>query len=81
MRVDLWKHLAGGALSLVGGAVIVAAYRWGGPGPAAAATSTWFAIWTEAYQWVRKEGTPAWDDAAATAAPGWVAWLAIAGMG
>lgn len=46
-------------------------------GAALALTTTAFGVFYEAQQWWRKEGTVDVWDAAATAAPGWVAWLGL----
>lgn len=47
------------------------------PGAAVALVTTAFGIFYEWQQWYRKEGVVDPWDAAATAAPGWVAWLAL----
>ena len=71
----LW-HLGMGVATVIGAAVVitVAGYSFGF---ALALTTTLVGIAYEAQQKVRKEGEPSFMDAAATAAPGFVAWAVI----
>lgn len=46
-------------------------------GAALALVTTAFGVFYEVQQWYRREGKPEVLDAVATAAPGWIAWLAM----
>lgn len=46
-------------------------------GAALAFVTTAFGVFYEVQQWYRREGKPEVLDAVATAAPGWIAWLAM----
>lgn len=81
MRADLRLHLIGGFGLVAWTAVVLLVYMHFGTGPMFAAGSTLGAVGVEVYQKVRNDGTPAWDDAAMSAAPGFVAWLFCVGAG
>ena len=49
-------------------------------GAALALVTTAFGVFYEWQQWYRKEGHPDPWDAAATAAPGWLAWFVLEAM-
>ena len=49
-------------------------------GAALALVTTAFGVFYEWQQWYRKEGQPDPWDAAATAAPGWLAWFVLEAM-
>lgn len=62
------------SVSLVGFLI----YHFYGLGPAAAYSTTSYAVLYEINQKIRKEGQPDFWDAAATSLPGWLAWLILA---
>lgn len=81
MRTDLRLHLIGGFGLLAWTGLVLLAYLHFGTGPMFAAGSTLGAIGVEVYQKMRNEGTPAWEDAAMSAVPGYVAWIFCTGAG
>lgn len=77
MPRDKLLHLALGVLSLACGLLALWIYEQFGLGPTMAYTATAVGVLYELQQWYRREGQPdAWD-AAATAAPGWIAWALL----
>lgn len=74
---DKMLHVGLGVLWLCATAVNLLVYTFFGLGPALAYGTTAYAILYEINQWWRKEGTVDPWDAAATAAPGFVAWAVI----
>lgn len=78
MPKDTWSHFCAGILALVSLGVIVQTMNEHGVGPAAALTTSLLGVAYEVLQRVRGEGVPSLRDAAATAAPGWLVWLALA---
>lgn len=73
LREDLKLHLVGGAAIAAALLLLLLLPRWVGPGGTGIAVmlGSVLAGWAiEAYQKVRREGTPDWRDWVATSAPG-----------
>jgi hypothetical protein len=77
---DKVLHLCLGSLWFCAAFVSYLVLASAGVGAFLAFQTTVYAILYELSQWVRKEGEPDLLDAAATAAPGWVAWLILANV-
>lgn len=77
LRPDLITHLKWGAPLAASQAAVAYVAVHAGIGWAIALGSIALGIGVELYQRARREGTPAWDDAAASAAPGVVLGLLI----
>lgn len=80
IRKDLIAHVVIGLLAIAYSAIVLWLVQHYGYGPAAAFATTAIGIALELYQKVRHEGTPDPLDAACTAAPGWVFWIALANI-
>ena len=78
MAADKWLHLGLGLVWLWAAMVSYWVLLLLDTGPFLAYQTTVFAMLYEVNQAVRKEGQPDPLDAAATAAPGWVAWGVLA---
>lgn len=76
--LDKLLHVGLGVLALACALLGLAINVRFGLGPTLAYTSTAVGVLYEAQQAYRKEGHPDPWDAAATAAPGWIAWAALA---
>lgn len=75
---DKIMHLILGNIALAATLLLVLVFEQFGAGPAAALATTLVGVGYELQQKIRGEGEPSWQDAAATALPGWVAWLVLA---
>ncbi len=77
MPADKWLHIALGIVWLAAASVSWFVLMLFGPGAFLAYHTTTFALLYEVNQAVRGDGQPDLLDAVATAAPGWLAWLAM----
>jgi hypothetical protein len=77
---DKLLHLGLGVVWLFAAATSYWVLLLWGVGPFLAYHTTVFGLLYEVNQAVRGEGEPSPLDAAATAAPGWLAWLALEAM-
>lgn len=75
---DKLLHIALGVLAIACALLALAIFQRFGLGACLAYTSTAVGILYEVQQAFRREGQPDPWDAAATAAPGWIAWAALA---
>ncbi len=75
---DKLLHIGLGVLAIACALIALTIHAWFGLGPTLAYTTTCVGVLYELQQWYRKEGQPDLVDAAATAAPGFVAWALIA---
>jgi hypothetical protein len=80
MPADKWLHIALGCVWLFAAMTSYWVLVLWGVGPFLAYHTTVFGLLYEANQAIRKEGQPELLDAVATAAPGWLAWLALEAM-
>jgi hypothetical protein len=74
---DKLLHLGLGVVWLFAAATSYWVLQFFGPGAFLAYHTTVFGLLYEANQAIRGEGQPELLDAVATAAPGWLAWLAL----
>lgn len=74
---DKLLHFVMGALCVVVALGAVVILRTFGVGPTMAYATTFLGVFYEFQQWYRREGTPDGMDAAATAFPGWLAWVVL----
>jgi hypothetical protein len=74
---DKALHLALGVLAIACALGALTIHAWFGLGACLAYTTTAVGVLYEVQQWYRKEGQVDPWDAIATAAPGWLAWLAL----
>ena len=81
MPRDKILHLALGVLAIGCALGALTIHAWFGLGACLAYTTTAVGILYEVQQWYRREGQPELLDAAATAAPGWLAWGVLALLG
>jgi hypothetical protein len=77
MPADKWLHLALGVIWVAAAMVSYWVLMLFNVGAFIAYHSTVYALLYEVNQGVRGEGEPSLLDAVATAAPGWLAWLAL----
>lgn len=77
MPRDKLLHLALGAIAVTCALAGLWVLDTWGVGALLAYASTAVGVLYEAQQWVRKEGQVEFLDAAATALPGWVAWVLL----
>jgi hypothetical protein len=75
---DKLLHIGLGLLAIACALVALTVHAWFGLGACLAYTTTCVGVLYELQQWYRKEGQPDLVDAAATAAPGFVAWAFLA---
>ena len=71
---DKLFHIALGVLAIVCALAALMIHAFFGLGPTLAYTTTAVGVFYEAQQWWRREGSVEWQDAVATALPGFVAW-------
>jgi hypothetical protein len=74
---DILLHVAGGCALILWAVIVIVMTAGFGLGPGLATATTLGGIGYELQQRIRKEGAVSWQDAAATAAPGWAAWAAL----
>lgn len=74
MARDKLLHVLMGLMTVAAALALTLVNARFGLGPALALASTLMGVGYEFQQWYRREGQVEWQDALATAAPGWAAW-------
>lgn len=73
---DKALHVAMGAAAVIVMLLALELAAWRA-GAALALASTSLGVFYEFQQWWRREGAVEWQDAVATAAPGWIVWAGL----
>lgn len=80
MARDKLLHVLMGLVTVGAALLLTLTHGRYGLGAALALATTLMGVGYELQQWYRREGQVEWQDALATAAPGWAAWGVLALM-